>query len=103
MYNKIINFKELFMIKLTYSFTNANGEKIDVYTLTNALGMEMDVMTGGGRILRLTAPDKNGYFGDVIFGYAKPEDYYTSNTLTTVRLSVVTATVSVEQNSPLTA
>ncbi|MBR2989085.1 MAG: galactose mutarotase [Clostridia bacterium] len=65
------------MIKLTYSFTNALGEKIDVYTLTNALGMEMDVMTGGGRILRLTAPDKNGYFGDVIFGYARPEDYYT--------------------------
>ncbi len=64
------------MIKKTYSF-EINGETIEVYTLSNAMGMEMDVMTGGGRILRLTAPDKNGYFGDVIMGYAKPEDYYT--------------------------
>ena len=64
------------MIKKTYSF-EMNGETVSVYTFTNAMGMEMDVMTGGGRILRLTAPDRKGNFGDVIMGYEKPEDYYT--------------------------
>ena len=42
------------MIEKTYSFTRG-GETVDVYTLKNKSGMEMDVMTFGGRILRLTA------------------------------------------------
>lgn len=63
------------MIEKTYSFTRG-GKAVDVYTLKNKSGMEMDVMTYGGRILRLTAPDRNGKFGDVIVGYLKPEDYF---------------------------
>ena len=63
------------MIEKTYSFVRG-GEKIDVYTFTNAIGMKMEVMTGGGRILSLTAPDRNGVQRDVIMGYAAPEDYY---------------------------
>ena len=63
------------MIEKTYSFTRG-GETVDVYTLKNKSGMEMDVMTFGGRILRLTAPDRNGKQGDVIMGYARPEDYF---------------------------
>lgn len=66
------------MIEKTYSFTRG-GKHIDIYTLKNAKGMEMDVTTYGGRILRLTAPDKNGKLGDVIMGYAKPEDYIDKN------------------------
>ncbi len=63
------------MIEKTYSFVRG-GEQIDVYTFRNALGMEMKVMTGGGRILSLTAPDRNGNFRDVLMGYAASEDYY---------------------------
>lgn len=63
------------MIRKTYSFVRG-GETIDVYALTNAKGMKMEVMTGGGRILSLTAPDRNGKTSDVIMGYAAPEDYY---------------------------
>ncbi len=63
------------MIKKTYSF-EIKGNTADVYTLTNAMGMEMTVCTVGGRILTLTAPDRNGKMSDVLMGYAKPEDYF---------------------------
>ena len=62
------------MIKKTYEFEN-NGETYAVYTLSNAKGSEMDILTYGARITRISVPDKNGAFGDVIVGYAKPEDY----------------------------
>ncbi len=62
------------MIEKTYSFKHG-GQTIDVYTLKNSSGMEMDVCTYGGRILRLTVPDRNGKMGDVIMGFKQPEDY----------------------------
>lgn len=62
------------MIKKTYSFVY-DGQTVDVYTLKNAMGMELDIMTQGARIIRLTAPDRNGKMGDVIMGYATPEEY----------------------------
>ena len=62
------------MVEKTYSFVY-EGKEVEVYTLRNAQGMEMDVMTQGARITRLTAPDRDGKMGDVIVGYATPEDY----------------------------
>ena len=62
------------MVKKTYTFTDECGT-VDVYTLTNAAGMKMEVSTLGGRILTLTAPDRNGKMGDVLMGLARPEDY----------------------------
>ena len=62
------------MIKKTYSFVY-DGQTVDVYTLKNAMGMELDIMTQGARIIRLTAPDRKGKMGDVIMGYATPEEY----------------------------
>ena len=62
------------MIAKTYSFEK-NGETYDVYTLTNANGAQMDILTYGARITRLCVPDKNGVFGDVIVGFATPEEY----------------------------
>jgi aldose 1-epimerase len=62
------------MIEKAYSF-NYEGQTVDVYTLKNAMGMEMDIMTQGARIIRLTAPDRNGKMGDVIMGYATAEEY----------------------------
>ncbi len=66
------------MIKKTYSFEK-NGNINDVYTLSNAAGAEVDILTYGGRITRISVPDKNGAFGDVIVGCAKSEDYYEKN------------------------
>lgn len=62
------------MIEKTYSFEK-NGEIYEVYTLTNALGSQVDILTYGARITRISVPDKNGVFGDVIVGYATPEEY----------------------------
>ena len=66
------------MITKTYSFTK-EGKTNEVYTLKNANGMEMDILTYGARIIRLTAPDKDGKFDDVIVGCKTPEDYYGDN------------------------
>lgn len=63
------------MVKKTYTFTDKSGAAVDVYTLTNARGMQMEVSTLGGRILTLTAPDRDGKLADVLMGLARPEDY----------------------------
>jgi aldose 1-epimerase len=66
------------MVTKTYSFEK-NGKQNDVYTLRNANGLEADILTYGARLIRFTAPDKNGQFGDVIVGCKTPEDYYKEN------------------------
>lgn len=63
------------MVKKTYTFTDKSGAAVDVYTLENAKGMKMEVSTLGGRILTLTAPDRDGKLADVLMGLARPEDY----------------------------
>lgn len=62
------------MVKKTYTFMDKCGT-VDVYTLENAKGMKMEVSTLGGRILTLTAPDRDGKLADVLMGLARPEDY----------------------------
>ena len=62
------------MIQKIHEFER-NGKVNEVYRITNNNGCEMDILTYGARIIRLTAPDKNGYFGDVIVGFATAEDY----------------------------
>ena len=62
------------MIKKTYSFEK-DGVVNDVYTLSNANGVELDVLTYGARLIRLSVPDKNGKFSDVLIGYKTPEEY----------------------------
>lgn len=66
------------MVKKTYTFTDKCGT-VDVYTLENARGMQMEVSTLGGRILTLTAPDRDGKLADVLMGLARPEDYVTQH------------------------
>lgn len=58
--------------------TTAEGVKIEKYTLTNINGMKMEVITMGGDIISLTAPDKDGKFEDIVLGYTSP-DLYVSN------------------------
>lgn len=66
------------MIKKTYSFLNA-GNVYDVYTLSNASGAEVDILTYGARITRISVPDKHGNFGDVIVGCKRVEEYCQPN------------------------
>ncbi|MBQ9728572.1 MAG: galactose mutarotase [Clostridia bacterium] len=63
------------MIKKTYSFEK-DGFINDVYTLYSAKGCEADILTYGGHLIALRAPDKNGVLGDCIVGCKNPEDYY---------------------------
>ncbi len=63
------------MITKTYSFIK-NGNQNDVYTLKNANGVEVDILTYGAHLIRISVPDKNGNFDDILVGCKKPEDYY---------------------------
>ena len=45
-----------------------DGAAVDLYTLTNANGMQAGIMTYGGTVVSLTAPDRNGKYADVVLG-----------------------------------
>ena len=66
------------MIRKTYTFVKKGNEN-DVYTLSNANGVEVDILTYGARIIRISTPDRKGKFADCIVGCKKPEGYYDEN------------------------
>jgi len=43
-----------------------DGQPADLYTLRNANGMEVRIITYGGIVTYLTAPDHSGQFADVV-------------------------------------
>ena len=45
-----------------------DGADVDLYTLTNANGMQAGIITYGGTVVSLTAPDRNGKYADVVLG-----------------------------------
>jgi aldose 1-epimerase len=45
-----------------------DGTPIELYTLTNANGMQAGVITYGGTVTSLTAPDRSGKFSDIVLG-----------------------------------
>src|ERR1035441_560736 len=45
-----------------------NGADVELYTLTNANGMQAGIITYGGTVVSLTAPDRNGKYADVVLG-----------------------------------
>lgn len=49
--------------------------EVEIYTLTSSTGLELRVMTYGGIVLSLLAPDRDGTFADVTLGYATPLEY----------------------------
>lgn len=49
--------------------TLPDGQQADLYTLTNANGMTVNITNYGGIITKLTAPDKNGQWADVVLGF----------------------------------
>jgi aldose 1-epimerase len=52
-----------------------DGTPVDIYTLRNGKGMEARIMTYGGIVESLKAPDKNGKFDDVVLGFDKLDGY----------------------------
>ena len=56
-------------------FGEVDGKPVDLYTLTNTNGMTMTVSNYGAIITTLTAPDKNGTYGDVVLGYNDVQSY----------------------------
>lgn len=63
------------MIKKEAFGATRNGKPVELYTLTNQHGMEVRIMTYGGIVVSLRAPDKNGHFADVVLGSDKLDGY----------------------------
>jgi aldose 1-epimerase len=45
-----------------------DGAAVELYTLTNGKGMQAGIITYGGTVVSLTAPDRNGKYADVVLG-----------------------------------
>jgi aldose 1-epimerase len=56
-----------------------DGTEVTLVTLKNANGIEVDVISYGGIITRLTAPDAGGKLGDIVLGLDSLEEYVASN------------------------
>jgi aldose 1-epimerase len=59
--------------------TTPDGEKVDRYTLANDAGMEVDIITYGGIITSLKAPDNKGNYVDVVLGFDTIDQYIRNN------------------------
>ena len=74
--------KDSNQVKTTPYGKMPDGTPIELYTLTNANGMQAGIITYGGIVTRLTAPDKKGKFDDVVLGmddlagYMKATTYF---------------------------
>jgi aldose 1-epimerase len=59
-----------------------DGTPIELYTLTNSNGMQARIITYGGIVTTLTAPDRAGKFSDIVLGmddlpgYLKEKDFF---------------------------
>jgi aldose 1-epimerase len=52
-----------------------DGTAIELYTLTGASGMQARIMTYGGAVVSLTAPDRAGRFADLVLGMDNLDGY----------------------------
>lgn len=52
-----------------------DGQPVALYTLTNAAGLEVRIITYGGIIVGLKAPDRHGRLADVVLGYDDLDGY----------------------------
>ncbi len=52
-----------------------DGAPVDIYTLTNANGMEARIITYGGAVVSLTAPDRAGKYADIVLGMDSLDGY----------------------------
>ncbi|HYW42292.1 MAG TPA: aldose epimerase family protein [Bryobacteraceae bacterium] len=52
-----------------------DGKPVELYTLANSNGMEAGIITYGGAVVSLTAPDRAGKYGDVVLGMSDLAGY----------------------------
>jgi aldose 1-epimerase len=52
-----------------------DGTNVELFTLRNARGMEARIITYGGIVTALTAPDRAGHYSDVVLGYDSLTEY----------------------------
>ena len=55
-------------VKKTAFGKTSDGAPVDLYTLTNVNGMTVGIITYGGAVASLTAPDRHGKYADVVLG-----------------------------------
>src|SRR5580698_11508377 len=55
------------------------GESVEAWTLTGSAGFEMEVITYGGIVTRILAPDREGRLGDVVLGFNDLGSYLTGH------------------------
>jgi len=58
---------------------NTGDIAVDLYTLTNKNGVEARIITYGGILVSLRAPDRNGTLGDVVLGFDTLDEYVQHN------------------------
>ncbi|WP_311195858.1 aldose epimerase family protein [Antarcticibacterium sp. 1MA-6-2] len=75
----VTNMEDSNVIKKRDYGTTPSGEKVDHYTLSNENGMEVEIITYGGRITSLKAPDKNGQLENVVLGFDSLSQYTSNN------------------------
>ncbi len=59
--------------------TTTDGVQVDLFTMRNNHGMEVDIITYGGRITKLSVPDKNGKSSNVVLGFDNLGQYEKDN------------------------
>ena len=53
-----------------------DGTRIDAVDLTSRSGIRVRIITLGARIQSLYAPDRTGKLGDIVLGFASPQQYF---------------------------
>jgi len=53
--------------------------RVELYTLTNSNGLKAKIMTYGGILVSLEAPDRNGKLADIVLGYETLDGYVRNN------------------------
>jgi len=56
-----------------------DGTPVQIYTLRNSKGAEARIMTYGGIVQKITMPDKNGNYADIVLGFDNLEGYINTN------------------------
>ena len=56
----------------------SDGRMVDAYTLTNVHGVSVRILTYGGAIQSIRAPDRDGEMDDIVLGYDHLERYLES-------------------------
>jgi aldose 1-epimerase len=52
-----------------------DGALVEIFSLRNRRGMEVDILSYGGIVTRLTAPDAQGRYADVVLGHRSLAEY----------------------------